>query len=114
MKTKVDKHGDIAVVTPKGSLVGGDETVDLQTTIRALIDEGNLKLVVDLGKVDFLTSRPIGVLTELHVNYKKREGHLILCNVDKRLKMVLVITQLVKVFDITEDLEGALKKLGGA
>ena len=111
MKTKVEKHGDIAVVSPKGSLVGGDETVDLQNTIREQIDAGNLKLVVDLGKVDFLTSRPIGVLTEVHVNYKKRGGRLMLCNVDKRLTVVLVITQLVKVFEIAENLEGALQKL---
>lgn len=113
MKTKVEMRGEIAIVTPKGSLVGGSETMDLHATIRVLIDAGNKKLIVDLGKVDLMTSRGISVMVEAHVNYTNRGGVVILCDLD-RIKNVFVVTRLISILTIEETLEGALRKLGGS
>jgi anti-sigma B factor antagonist len=105
---KADRQGDIAIVAPRGNLVGGNETVELETLLRTLGDEGNLKLVIDLDKVELLTSRPLGVLVAAHANYTRRGGRIALCNVDTRIRNILVITQLVKVFDVHYTRDGAL------
>jgi anti-sigma B factor antagonist len=108
MAVRVEMDGDIAVVTPRGSLIGGDETIELEKTLRDLSEKGNLKLVIDLGGVDMMTSRPLGILVATHTNYVRREGKIHLCNVDKKIKNLMVITKLVSVFDIYNTKEGAL------
>ncbi len=108
MAVKVQMDGDIAVVTPRGSLIGGDETVELERILNELKEKDNKKLVIDLGSTDMMTSRPLGVMVATLTNYTRREGKVHLCNVDKRIKNILVITKLVQVFDIYNTLEGAM------
>lgn len=102
MATKLTKlaEGAMAVLEPKGELVGGDETEDLRKSIEALIKEGNKKLVIDLGKVHYLNSSALGLLTWAHANYVKRGGKVVLCDVEKSIKSIFVITKLTLVFDI--------------
>ncbi|MDZ4806008.1 MAG: STAS domain-containing protein [Candidatus Eisenbacteria bacterium] len=108
MAVKLEWDGDIAILSPKGSLLGGDETVALETAIRDLAEKGNTKLVIDLGKVDMMVSRPLGVLVAAHANYVRRDGKIYLCNVENKIKNLMVITRLVSVFDIYGTREGAL------
>ena len=108
MAVKLEWDGDTAILTPKGSLIGGDETVELETAIRNLSEKGNTKLVVDLGQVDPMTSRPLGVLVAAHTNYVRRDGKIHLCNVENKLRNLMVITRLVAVFEIYNTREGAL------
>ena len=108
MATKLEWDGDIAILSPKGSLLGGDETVALETAIRELAEKGNTKLVIDLGNVELMVSRPLGVLVAAHANYVRREGKIHLCNVENKIKNLLVITRLVSVFEIFGTREGAL------
>lgn len=108
MAVKLEWDGDIAILSPKGSLLGGDETVELEKAIRDLADKGNKKLVIDLGGVDMMVSRPLGVLVAAHTNYVRRDGKIHLCNVENKLKNLMVITKLVAVFDMYNTREGAM------
>lgn len=108
MAVKLEWDGDIAILTPRGSLLGGDETVELEKAIRDLSDKGNTKLVIDLGQVDMMVSRPLGVLVAAHTNYVRRDGKIHLCNVENKIRNLMVITKLVAVFDMYNTREGAL------
>lgn len=108
MAVKLEWDGDIAILSPKGSLIGGDETVALDDAIRDLADKGNLKLIIDLAKVDMMVSRPLGVLVAAHANYVRRDGKIHLCNAESKIKNLMVITRLVSVFEIFGTREGAL------
>jgi anti-sigma B factor antagonist len=91
----------IAIVAPPHShLVGGKETDELQDAIRDLMDHGNRCLVVDLGSVIHMTSIVIGMLVGFHTSYANRNGHMKLCNVDKRIDNIFIITKLSFVFDV--------------
>ncbi len=105
MKTKLTQYGegDIAVIEPRGELTGGDETVDLRRTIEELIKEDNKRLVIDLSKVHYLNSSALGVLAWAHTNYAKREGKIVLSNVEKNIKNIFVITKLSLVFETYQD-----------
>jgi len=102
MKTKLTKYADgaIAVLEPKGELVGGQETEDLRKTIEGLIKEDNKKLVIDLAKVHYLNSAALGVLAWAHTNYTKRGGKIVLADVEKNIQNIFVITKLSLVFDV--------------
>ncbi len=102
MAIKVTKlsEGKIAVLEPKGSLIGGKETDEIKDAIGNLLKEGNKKLVVDLGKVDYLNSTALGVLVSAHTSYAKQNAKIKLCSVNKNIKNIFVVTKLTLVFDV--------------
>jgi len=93
------QDGKIIVLELKGNYVGGDETDQLRDTIKKLSEEGNLKLVMDLGEVSYLNSSALGVLIAAHANYTKRGGSIKLCQLNKNIENLFVITKLSLIFD---------------
>ena len=103
-KIKVEiKDKGIIVIEPKGNFVGGEETDDLRDTIKKLSEADNKKLVIDVSDVLYLNSTALGVLISAHANYAKREGKIKLCNLNKNLKNLFVITKLALIFDSYEN-----------
>src|SRR4030095_3557249 len=93
------QDGKIVVLHLKGNFVGGDETDELQETIKRLAEAGNLKLVIDLGEVSYLNSSALGVLISAHANFTKRGGKIKLCQLNKNIENLFVITKLSLIFD---------------
>lgn len=100
--------GSITVLTPRGYLTGGDETDELEQTIRQLGESGNKHLVINLGETQHLNSTALGVLISAHTNYVRRGGQMKLCSVDKRIENIFVITKLSLVFDVYGNEEQAI------
>jgi len=96
---KVRKLNDVAIIHPHGWLMGGDETEEFENAIRDLIAEGNRHLLVNMAEVQMMNSTAIGVLTTCRASYMGREGQVVLCNLDKKLDQIFVITKLALLFD---------------
>ena len=103
IKSTTAKDGKIVILEPKGSLVGGEETDDLRSAVNELIEKGNKLLIIDLGKVTYLNSTAIGALVSAHTSYVNRKGKLILCNVNKNISNVFVVTKLSMIFQLEKD-----------
>lgn len=99
IKQSTLQDGKIVVLELKGNYVGGDETDELRDAVKKLSEEGNLKLVIDLGEVVYLNSSALGVLIASHANYAKRNGQIKLCQLSKNIENIFVITKLTGVFD---------------
>jgi anti-sigma B factor antagonist len=104
---------NIAVLEPRGSLIGGEETDELKAKAKDLLEQGNRKLVLDLGGVTYINSSGIGALVSLHSMYQKSTGKIKLCNVAKGVENVFVITKLTSVFDVEDDRDAAVKSFKG-
>ena len=78
-----------------------------------LLEQGNRKLVLDLGGVTYINSSGIGALVGLHSMYQKSAGKIKLCNVAKGVENVFVITKLTSVFDVEDDRDAAVKSFKG-
>ena len=100
---------EIAVMEPRGSLIGGEETDEIKTKAHDLIEQGNRKLVLDLGGVSYINSTGIGALVAIHSMYEKAQGTVKLCNMAKSVQNVFVITKLTGVFDVEENRDQAVK-----
>ncbi len=99
----------IVILQPKGNFVGGDETDELRDSIKKYSELTNKKLVIDLGDVLYLNSTALGVLISAHANYSKREGKIKLCQLNKNLENLFVITKLALIFDSYPTQEEAIK-----
>jgi anti-sigma B factor antagonist len=100
---------EIAVLELKGSLLGGEETDELKTKARDVLDQGNRKLVLDMGGVTYINSSGIGALVGIHAMYQKAQGKVKLCEMAKGVQNVFVITKLTSVFDVDETRAEAIK-----
>lgn len=109
MSLDVRTSGDVTIVTPKGMLLGGKETDELQGKIKELVEAGNKKLLINLGQTTFLNSVSLGVLIGAHSSYAKRGAEMKLCQVDKKIQNIFVVTKLSLVFDVYESCEEATK-----
>jgi len=95
MSLDVRTSSDVTILTPKGMLLGGKETDELQSKIKELGEAGNRKLLVNLGQTTSL-----GVLIAGHSSYAKRDAQMKLCAVDKKIQNIFVVTKLSLVFDV--------------
>jgi anti-sigma B factor antagonist len=98
----------IVILTPRGYLTGGDETDELERTIKQLQEGGNKHLVINLSETQHLNSTALGVLISAHSGYVRRTGQMKLCSVDKRIENIFVITKLSLVFDVYPNEEQAI------
>jgi anti-sigma B factor antagonist len=105
---KVKRLNGVVVAQPRGFLVGGEETDELEKLIKELSTEGNVHLVINLGETQHINSTALGVLITGHTNYARRGGQMKLCSVDKRIQNIFVITKLSLVFDVYDTEEKAI------
>jgi len=108
IKSTSINDGSVIVLEPKGSLVGGDETDELKKTVSSLLEKGNRKLIIDLGDVEYLNSSAIGALVSAHTSYTNRQGKLVLCNINKSITNIFVVTKLSTIFTSAETREDAI------
>ncbi len=108
LKTSTMDDGKVIILEPKGSLVGGDETDELKKAVALHLEQGNRKLIIDLGDVEYLNSSAIGAMVSAHTSYMNRQGKMILCNVNKSITNVFVVTKLSTIFTSAETREDAI------
>ncbi len=100
MQIEEKMNGEVMVIKVTGDITlnqGGD--VMLKDKVQSLLQQGQHKLVLDLGGVSYVDSAGLGQLVQIHATAKNKGGSLRLANVTKRLKDLLVVTKLVTIFD---------------
>jgi anti-sigma B factor antagonist len=100
--------GDVNVFTPKKNLVGREEIQELLGAIDAVAEKGAPKIVVDLGKINWVNSTGLGALVKARTTCANRKGWFGLARVGERISSILMVTKLVLVFDTFEKVEEAV------
>lgn len=101
--------GDIAIITPRGYLMGGTETDELAEKIDELLAQGNRKLVIELIETVHMNSTALGVMNRAHHRYREQGGQIRLCHLTDRIENALVITRLSLIFDVYETERAAIE-----
>ena len=109
MNMKEKAHGDVAVLSLKGDLMGEPETGKLRERVNGLLNSGTLKLVIDLSGVRYVSSTGLGTLIACLTSTKSKGGDVRLARVSEKVESLFVITQLVKVFKEYETVERAVE-----
>ncbi|MCI0404918.1 MAG: STAS domain-containing protein [candidate division Zixibacteria bacterium] len=109
MKYEISEKEGVVVVTPKGRMMAGPELEKLHEKIKELVRIGARKMVIDLGDVELMDSRGLGILVAALTSLKNVQGELKLARITNKIESLLVITQLSKVFKTYDSVEGALK-----
>ncbi len=109
IKEKIENH--VAVLTLSGKMMGGPETTALHDHIKGLINDGIKKVVIDLGGIKWMNSSGMGVLMACMTTLKNADGQMVLARVSEKVNSLLLITQLIRVFDTYETVDRAISSL---
>ena len=99
---------DVHVLTPKRNLVGGQETVTLARAISAFEDPETLKVVLDLRRIDWVSSLGVEELRRIHYTCAQRNGWMRLANAGERISNIILTMRLDWVFDTFDSVDEAV------
>ena len=108
MKIKESIQGKVAVLAPSGNLMGGSDTQGLHDHVKSLINDGIINVVIDLGKVKWMNSSGLGVLIASMTSLKNAEGSLKLASITNKVNSLLMITQMIRIFETYASSERAV------
>jgi anti-sigma B factor antagonist len=84
---------------------------ELKSALADAIEEGRLRIVVDLSETTFLDSTALGVLIGAVKRLRSREGRLTIVNTDDNIAKTFEITGLDQIFTIRASRDEAVAAL---
>ncbi len=92
--------------------MGGPDAEKFREDLHKLIEQDKKEVIVDLGKVKFMNSSGLGILIGGFTSMKNAGGELVICQADKKIESLLMVTQLIKVFNHFRTLDEAVAHFG--
>ncbi len=108
MKVEEKKHGDVVVLMVKGNLTSEPETIQFRDAIYSLIEKNERKVVVDIGKIEHISSIGLGAIIAALMSLKNKEGELRIANPTEKTGPLFMVTKLVKVLKLYESVDRAV------
>ncbi len=108
MQITVRNSGNYTILKLDGRLVLGTDLEDLRNAVRNVPGRHPKKIILNLADVTYMDSCGIGELITVFKHVKNHGGHLILTNLPRKIKILLDIAQLTKVFEVSESDQAAI------
>jgi anti-anti-sigma factor len=106
----VRTEGATAILTPRGMLLSGQDTEELEQKIVELDASGNRRLLINLSETTYMSSAGLGVLLLARAKYLKRGATVKLCGVSGAIGQLFDLVKMPMVYegDLHETEEAAL------
>jgi len=108
MKASSRQVDGVTIVDLSGRITLGEGSVVLRDTVKELSNQGQKKILLNLGDVTYIDSSGIGELVSAFTSIRNAGGELKLLNLTKKVHDLLQITKLYTVFDIQDDEASAI------
>jgi len=106
--------GDVTILQLIGRLELETGDIILRDTINHLVEEGQVKLVLDMKDVTRLDSAGIGMLVSKYLTVRRAGGTIKLLHPTERTDHLMDITKLTTVFQVFDDEASAVKSFDAA
>lgn len=110
MKLNHRRHEAIDIVQLCGRLVMADAP-KIRQQLRAIIEQGSGRLVLDLAGVKFMDSSGLSVLVAALKLACAKDGNVVLLHLTPAVRSLLELTRMQKVFAIADDEAAAVARL---
>jgi anti-sigma B factor antagonist len=103
------RDGDVTILDLKGRLRVGGNTIALHKSIRTLVMEKKLLILLNLAGVMYIDSCGLGELVASQVSVENQGGTIKLLGLTESLRELLTATRLLTVFEAYEDEADAIQ-----
>ena len=109
---EINEHieGNIIILEPNGRL-DTNTSDEFEAKLVGLIDEEELRLVIDLIHVDYISSAGLRVLLMAAKKLKIMNGSIVLCSMSDHIKEVFDIAGFTPIFSIEQSRDKAIESL---
>jgi anti-sigma B factor antagonist len=94
---------DVVVLTLTGQILLDDGDLAFGRTIRDLLEQGRVKIVVDLGGVTYIDSSGVGMLVGKLQSVRAKGGDIRLLHVTTRGQRLFGMLKILTVFEVFDD-----------
>ncbi|MBC8417807.1 MAG: STAS domain-containing protein [Pseudomonadota bacterium] len=108
MKILEEKINDIDVLKLDGRL-DASSAKDIKEKVNYLVKENRVRLVIDMGAVDFIDSSGLGSLVSALRSVNKLGGDIKISALKDQVRAIFELTRLHRIFGIYEDSDAAVK-----
>ncbi len=106
----IEKINDVLVVSlDKDTKLNVAISQKFKVEVTSFIDQPNMKIIIDLGGVDYIDSSGFGALLSVLRASKNQDAQLKLCKISPEVMELVKLLQLHSVFDIRESLDDCTK-----
>src|SRR5262245_2979694 len=98
LNIKTRKNEGVLIVDMSGRLTIGEPVLLLRETIRTHINDGRLRVILNLGDVSYIDSSGLGELVSAYTTVRNKQGDVKLLNLTSKAKDLLQMTKLLTVF----------------
>ena len=109
MRVVERRIGDVTILQLIGRLELETGDLVLRDTINRLVENGQVKLVLDMKEVTRLDSAGIGMLVSKYLTVRRAGGSIKILHPTERTDHLMDITKLTTVFEVYDDEELAVK-----
>jgi anti-sigma B factor antagonist len=109
MKLNVREEYNAVIFKIDGNIMGGPDEALFYDRLQELIKEDKKNVVVDLGGVEWINSRGLGILISGLTTMKNAGGMLKLARAANKVKSLLAMTKLITVFENYDTVDEAVK-----
>ena len=106
--------GDVVVLDLKGKITLGEGDELLKDKVNSLLNQGQRKIVLNLGGVPYIDSAGLGEVVRTYTTVSRQGGSLKLLNLTKRITDLLSITKLLTVFETFESEDEAVRSFSAS
>ncbi len=109
-KLTISKHkeGDVVVVSPEGS-IDTHTAPDFEKALKDLLESGQVKVVVDMSGVSYISSAGIGVFMSLIGDFRSKGGDIKAASMSDKVYKVFETVGFTGILDIKNSVEEAVK-----
>ena len=108
VKIKQRAKDDVMVLDISGKIMGGDDFDLFNNTIKSLVAEGHMDILLNLSKVKWINSTGLGLIVSAYSSLVKNGGKMKIAEVSDRIDNILHVTQLELLFETFEDEDKAI------
>ena len=100
--------GNSIVLDCAGKLTLGPGTTAARNAVRAALEDGPKRIVMNLAGVDYMDSSGIGELVSSYTHARNKGATLVLLNLNTKVHQLLAVTKLLTIFEIFSDETSAI------
>ncbi len=100
-------RGDLAILKPVGRLDSATSP-ELERTVLECIEQGCRSMVIDLGRMDYVSSAGLRVILLAGKKLRGTQGKLVLADMHDSVRDVFEMSGFLSIFAVTPDVEQAV------
>ncbi len=107
MNLNLEKINGFSVLTIQDERIDAHNSGELKAYLLQMIEGGDNRIIVQLGKVRFIDSSGLGALLSGNKHIVAKSGKFVLTNIQQQVLSMFELTRLNRVFEIVADINEA-------